>query len=75
MGSANWTPQEAAQRLVESNWAKQQKARFFSCAGPGEMRYAPYINRLGCRYSSPRGDGYVLIRTTGADTFEIESTE
>jgi hypothetical protein len=71
----SWTPREAAQRLVESEWAKQRKARFFSCGGPGELRYTPYSNRFGCRYSSPRGDGYVLIRTTGADTFEVESTE
>jgi hypothetical protein len=71
----SWTPREAAQRLVESEWARRRKARFFSCGGPGELRYAPYNNRFGCRYSSPRGDGYVLIRTTGADTFEVESTQ
>jgi hypothetical protein len=69
----SWTPREAAQRLVESPWARQRKARFISCTGPAEMRYAPYNNRFGCRYSSPRGDGYILIHTTGADTFEIES--
>jgi hypothetical protein len=41
----SWTPREAAQRLVESTWAKQRNARFFSCGGPGEMRYSPYNNR------------------------------
>jgi len=69
----SWTPQEAAQRLAQSQWARQRKARFISCTGPGERRYAPYNNRFGCRYSSPRGDGYVLIRTSGGETFEIEA--
>jgi hypothetical protein len=62
-------------RTISGAFGSSRRARFFSCGGPGELRYAPYNNRFGCRYSSPRGDGYVLIRTTGADTFEVESTQ
>jgi hypothetical protein len=65
-----WTGQDLSRRLEESSWARERKARFFSCHSvpPGE----PNARRFGCRYSTPRGDGYVKVRTTGPDTFEVE---
>jgi hypothetical protein len=70
-----WLPQDAASRVERSAWARDRKARFFSCAGRANERYAMYVDRFGCRFSSPRGDGYVVIRTTGPDTFEVESSD
>lgn len=71
-----WTRDQAAQRLARSAWARDRKARFISCTVLGEDRYAAeamqYAKGFGCRYGTPRGEGYVEIRTTGADTFEIE---
>jgi hypothetical protein len=34
----------------------------------------PYWNRFGCNYIKPRGHGYVVIRTTGPDTFKMETS-
>jgi hypothetical protein len=71
-----WTREQAAEHLAQSVWARGRKARFISCTVLGENRYAAaatlYAKGYGCRYDSPRGEGYVEIRTTGADTFEIE---
>jgi hypothetical protein len=71
-----WTRDQAAEHLAQSAWARERRARFISCTVPGEDRYAAeatlYAKSFGCRYDSPRGEGYVEFRTTGADTFEIE---
>lgn len=68
-----WTGPHLSRRLEQSSWARERKARFFSChaTNPDQPSTA---RRFGCRYSSPRGDGYVVIRTTGP-TFEVESSE
>jgi hypothetical protein len=66
-----WLAQDAARRLEASAWARGRNARFFSCAGRREQRYEMFTDRFGCRYSARGGDGYVVIQTTGPDTFEI----
>jgi hypothetical protein len=68
-----WTGADLSRRLEESPWARERDARFFSCHSI--PRGQPNARRFGCRYSSGRRDGYVVIRTTGATTFEVESSE
>jgi hypothetical protein len=67
-----WTAQDAAARLADSGWAKGRKASFISFAGIGKNLYAAFTDRFNCRYSVGRRDRYVVIRTTGADTFAID---
>jgi hypothetical protein len=74
-GPESWTASEAGERLQKSEWASERQAKFISCTPRGENPYAAYASRFGCRYSTPQGDGFVVIRATGADSFEVESSE
>ena len=69
-----WLSQDAARRLEQSGWALDHKAGSISCGGEGgSPARSAYFRRFTCRYSSPDGDGSVLLSTTGPDTFELEA--
>jgi hypothetical protein len=67
-----WTGRDATRRLQESTWARDRKAELVGCYSAENVGASIYQRRFRCRYSHPGGDGLVVFRTTGPDTFAIE---
>jgi hypothetical protein len=74
--SDQMTTEEVQRRLTASEWAREHTASLISCLGHDRgVGLTSFFSRFRCRYSSPRGDGLVVLATTGPDTFEIVSSE
>lgn len=70
-----WRSEDAAWRLEASSWARERKATSISCAGEGgSPGRSSYFRRFDCRYDSSSGAGNVVLRTTDANTYELEGT-
>jgi hypothetical protein len=72
-GPEEWTVEDVVSRLGASVWARERRADVVACRGRDKWRGSTYARRFVCSYGSPRGDGFVGLATTGADTFAIEA--